>query len=342
MVVNHGVLAVVKTCATEAGIVDFEAERVYQMEPRRGVDAEAHQIAGIGWYLRLMENDAEHVARLLPRPVSLASRLVTSDADALFVPDGRLFVPTELTRTGWVADAQHGGPPCGLLAFAIESVPTDRVMQVARITFDLMRAVPMTPLAVRTEVVRAGRRVQVIVSSLLSDNIEVARATALLIRVGTVPLPESPLEPWEPVTLPDQLPIAEWTRWEHHADLTVFHRDAIEVRTIDESFWTPGRGLSWVRLLHPVVAGEAVTPLVRTATLADVANGNSMTLNPANYLFVNPDVTLYLHREPVGDWLGMESVAHQHETGIGVTDTTLFDTTGPVGHVNQAQLLEHR
>jgi len=267
---------------------------------------------------------------------------VPPNADALFIPDGDLFVPTELTRTGWVNDAQHGGPPCGLLAHVIEAMPGDRPMQVVRITFDLLRAVPMTPLSARTGVVRAGRRVHVLTASLLSEGTEVARATALRIRLADVSLPESPLEPWPMPPPPERTPPAVWTRWEAGGDLTRFHRDAIEIRTIDESFWTPGPGLSWLRLLYPIVAGDEPTPLVRTAALADVANGNSMNLDPKDYLFVNPDVTLYLHRRPVGEWLGMESVARQHDTGIGVTDTLLFDTEGPLGRVNQAQLLAHR
>ena len=100
--------------------------------------------------------------------------------------------------------------------------------------------------------------------------------------------------------------------------------------------------MSWIRLLFPVVAGAPVTPLVRTAALADVSNGNAMALDPSTYLFVNPDVTLYLHRQLEGEWLGMDSVAQQHRRGIGMTDTMLFDEEGPIGRVNQAQLLERR
>lgn len=264
------------------------------------------------------------------------------EADALFLPDGDRYLPTELTRTGWVADAQHGGPPCGLLAHVIEQTPTDREMQVVRITFDLMRAVPLSPLSVASEVVRAGRRIQAVVASLLSDGTEVARGTALRIRVGDVELPEPPPSSWRPPSAPETLPPAEWSEWEGGGELTRFHRHAIDIRTVDNSFWSPGRGVSWIRLLYPVVAGEEMTPLVRAAALADVANGNSMALDPRKFLFVNPDVTLYLHRELVGEWLGMDSVAYQHDSGIGLTDTLLFDQEGVLGRVNQAQLLGPR
>ena len=215
-------------------------------------------------------------------------------------------------------------------------------MQTVRITFDLMRAVPLTPLTSTTNVIRAGRRVHLTTASLWSGDVEVARATALRIRIGEVELPDSPLEPWVPHPAPQRTPLATWASWERGGELTRFHRDAVEVRSVDNSFWTPERGLSWIRLLFPVVAGAPVTPLVRTAALADVANGNAMALDPSTYLFVNPDATLYLHRQLKGEWLGMDSVAQQHRTGIGLTDTTLFDEEGPIGRVNQAQLLERR
>ena len=41
-------------------------------------------------------------------------------AEALYLPDGELMIPTELSRGPWVATAQHGGPPSGLLTRAVE------------------------------------------------------------------------------------------------------------------------------------------------------------------------------------------------------------------------------
>ena len=343
VVVHHvGVLSIVKTRSAQPSIVEFETEWVNQVQTRVRIHAEAHQVAGVRWNLGSVQHNAEHGASLRLYCHSVPSPAVTAGTPALFTRDSSFFVPTEYTRTRWVSDAQHGGPPCGLLAHTVEQVPSDQPMQVTRITFDLMRVVPMTPLSVATEVVRSGRRVQVIVSSLLSDGIEVARATALRIRTTEIQLPPSPLEPSQPITPPDGTPGAVWERWERGGDLTRFHRNAIEVRTIGESFWTPGRGLSWIKLLYPVVEGETLTPLTRTATLADVANGNSMTLDPSEYLFVNPDMTLYLQRPLIGDWLGMDSIARQHSTGVGVIDTLLFDEVGLISRVNQAQLLEVR
>ena len=52
---------------------------------------------------------------------------------AVFHRDGDLFVPTELARGPWSADAQHGGAPAALLARAIELVEPGPTF-VARLT----------------------------------------------------------------------------------------------------------------------------------------------------------------------------------------------------------------
>ena len=72
----------------------------------------------------------------------------STPGDALFQPDGEQVVPTEFARGPWTPDALHGGPVAALLARAVESVPTDEPMHVTRLTVELLRPVPLTPLAV--------------------------------------------------------------------------------------------------------------------------------------------------------------------------------------------------
>lgn len=268
---------------------------------------------------------------------------VPSMSDALFIKEGDSFRPTGLTRSFWSDEAQHGGPPVGLLGRAIEMVPSVIPMQVVRLTVDLFREVPVgIPLDVRTNVAREGRRIQVVDAELVAAGRTVARASGLKIRKTEVATP-SVNPPWDPPPGPAEAePVMlgrfGFTRTDHER----FHSHAIEIRTIDDSFLTPGAGLSWIRLTVPLVAGEATTPFARTATLSDVGNGNSMALDGREWLYVNPDVTLSLHRCPEGEWLGMRSVAYQHQTGIGFADSVLFDETGPAGRVGQSQILEPR
>ena len=262
--------------------------------------------------------------------------------EALFVADGDRFKPTELTRGGWSDHTQHGSPPSGLLARAVDLVPTAVPMQVVRFTVDLFRPVPMEPLVTRTVVRRDGKRIQVVDSYLEADGVEVGRVSALKIRIADLPLEPLPLD-WKGPPPPADVPLFEWgDTFGEHGRLSRFHHDAVEIRSVDQSFAVPGPGLSWFRLLVPVIEGEEPSPFVKLATLADLSNGNSMSLDPQQWIFVNPDITLYAHRLPSGEWVGMRSVAAQWRTGIGMADTLVFDESGPLGRINQAQLLDFR
>lgn len=264
--------------------------------------------------------------------------------DALFILDGDHFLPTELSRGGWSNDAQHGSPPSGLLARAVELVATAAPMQVARFTIDLFRPVPLTPLHIHSTVRRDGLRIQVVDSYLYSGDVEVGRASALKIRLHEdFELPGRDEEPWEQPPPPEEIEVTAWVdRFGDDPTLKRFHSDAIEIRSVDNSFFRYGPGVSWFRLKYPVVAGEEPSQFVRLATIADMSNGNSQALDPRRFLYVNPDITLYAHRMPHGEWIGMRSAAHQHTTGIGLADTRVFDLEGPLGRINQAQLLDER
>ena len=77
---------------------------------------------------------------------------------ALFVADGDALVPTDLARGPWDPNALHGGPTSALLARAIESCPTDGVaFEVARLTVELLRPVPVEPLLVEADPRTLGR-----------------------------------------------------------------------------------------------------------------------------------------------------------------------------------------
>lgn len=61
----------------------------------------------------------------------------------------------------WDPDMQHGGAPASLIAWAIERMPTRDPMQVVRMTFDLLRPIPVAPLEIKIDIQREGRKIQV-------------------------------------------------------------------------------------------------------------------------------------------------------------------------------------
>lgn len=263
---------------------------------------------------------------------------------SLFRLKGDLLVPDDLTRGGWSDDAQHGSPPSGILARALEVVPTAVPMQVVRLTVDLFRPVPLTPLSISTTLLRDGRRIQAVEASLSAEGIEVGRASGLKIRLGNTPTvgsgnaPDGQFNP-----LPEDVAELDWAdTFGLTKGVVRFHTDAVEIRSVDSSFVNHGRGRSWFRLRYPLVDGEEMTPFQRLATMADLANGNSQALDPRVWLFVNPDITIYAHRLPQGEWLAMDSVSRQTTHGIGMTDTMVYDRQGVVGRILQSQLLDTR
>ena len=260
---------------------------------------------------------------------------------ALFSLVGEDLIPSEMTRGGWSDEAQHGGPPCGILARAIENVPTLEPMQVVRFTVDLMRPVPLHPLQIETEVVREGRRIQLVDAWMRAGTLELGRARALKIRIGDLDLPHPETDTM--LAGPESMDRLTWRgHFGEVGDLDRFHYDAVEIRTREGSFSKPGPGVSWFRLLVPVDDGEEPSDLVRLATLADMANGNSQALDPTVHAFVNPDISLHTHRMPRGDWIGMRSVSYPQPHGIGIADTALYDLEGRIGRVVQSQYLELR
>ena len=93
-----------------------------------------------------------------------------------------------------------------LMAREIERFPAEQPMFVTRITVELMRSVGRKPLAVRSRMIRPGRKVQLIEASLWNGDQEVARATAARIRTAEVQVPSHDEPPPHP--LPEAL--NEW------------------------------------------------------------------------------------------------------------------------------------
>ena len=111
--------------------------------------------------------------------------------------DPQVVESTPLSQSGWYEDGQHGGLVAGLLARAVEAVPTLTPMEVARLTVDIFRVVPTVPLRVATSILREGKRIQLVRAHLSAGDTQVAQATALRLRVADRPRrkPPCPIRP---------------------------------------------------------------------------------------------------------------------------------------------------
>src|SRR5882757_10766113 len=102
--------------------------------------------------------------------------------DPIFRVDGDRVVTSPDAAGPWDPRMQHGSAPAALVVWAAEALPTPVPMQITRVSIDLMRPVPVAPLTLETEVLREGRKIQVVAVHLQANGNEVVRATALRIR----------------------------------------------------------------------------------------------------------------------------------------------------------------
>lgn len=261
-------------------------------------------------------------------------------SDAIYIPDGPgRFAPTELARGPWDPSAQHGGAPAALLAGLLEQVESDTPMAIKRLTYELLRPVPLTPLEVRTRVTRPGRRVQLLEATVRAGEDEIVRATALRIRREQMQAPEPPsgtAPPRDPAASdPIHMPAFA-------SGPKGFARDAMEIRFAEGEFAAVGPAFAWFRLRVPVIAGQPVTPLERLAAAGDFGNGIASAVSWGTHVFINPDLTIYVEREPAGEWIGLDAVTRVNAEGAGISDSVLHDERGRVGRAMQSLYVAER
>jgi hypothetical protein len=97
----------------------------------------------------------------------------------------------------------------------------------------------------------------------------------------------------------------------------------------------------WFRLRAEIAAGEAPSPLQRVAAAADFGNGVSTVLPRGQYLFINPDLSIHLHRYPAGEWVAIEARSRAEDVGVGLAMCDLHDELGGIGRSVQALLVDH-
>jgi len=72
--------------------------------------------------------------------------------------------------------------------------------------------------------------------------------------------------------------------------------------------------------------------MCRILLVADSGSGVSAVLDPARFTFINVDLTVVLHRDPVGEWLLLEAATTTGTRGTGLAETALSDQSGRCGH----------
>ncbi|MFW5904752.1 MAG: thioesterase family protein [bacterium] len=263
-------------------------------------------------------------------------------ATALFIRDGDGFRATRLSAGPWSPEALHGGPPAALLARAIEGFEDGKGFMVTRVTVELLKPVPFERLEISTRFERPGRNVQIVEATLRTEQKEVARARGLRICRSEV-------------SLPDDLPSRNRSRDRAYPGPSEgsplqagsgpfhpgFHSDGVEHRFVEGSFEESGPAVDWIRVRYPLLEDEPLSPLCRTCAVADFGNGISGLL-AGTHTYINPDLTVYLHRYPEGEWICLDSVTRVQAEGIALAQSQLGDERGPIGIAAQSLIVSER
>ena len=291
-----------------------------------------------GTPVSIVSGSTKHVAS--PR---LASPAPSPEADPLphapkayFTRTGpHTFAPSSHTSGAWSESEQHISPMGGLIVHELEAHAAARdghsrpsgSLAISRLSMDILGVLPVEEFDVHVEVVRPGRTVELLEATVTSGDRPAVRARAWRLATGdtqevaggegpALPAPQT-LQPWPMTSLWPGGYIA-----------------SLDVRPTTPP--APGRATAWVHTPLQLLAGEQSSDLARFIALVDTANGIAVRRSPQEWMFPNVDLTIHLHRQPAGDWVGLDTTVIFGAAGHGLTSTVLHDSLGPVGRAEQA------
>ena len=269
----------------------------------------------------------------------------------------QLFESTAGTGSNWDPTIQHGSPPLALMTKAIEELAdtgaggtpacggersdlgngSGSPLRVGRLTLDILGAIPVAPVKVRAWVERPGTRISMMMAEMLATRPDgtdraVARVSAWLL--ATSDTADAATDRHPPLVEGDGEPSAhDWIGAPGYLE-TVSWRTQVTA---------PGEpAVAWLSPLVPLVDDEPLTDLQRLAMVVDSANGVGAALDPEEFVFMNTDTVVHLHRAPSGNDFALRARGSIGPDGIGVTTADIFDRRGFIGTSAQTLLVQRR
>jgi hypothetical protein len=247
------------------------------------------------------------------------------------------FAPTEFTRGPWSNTHQHGGPPSALCA---EALLNGGDFRLAQLSIDFVRPVPMTPLRRVVTWVRKGRMRQLAQVELWSGQKLVVEARATLLRRVAVVVPAQAASVVEPAS--SAAPPSACAPWA----FTFFnaaqgYHTAMELRSITGT-WGEGPTSCWMRMTMPLIDAELIAAPLRAIIAADAVHGTAPCLDIERHSLINPGLTVVLDRDPVGEWVRLDSESQAQANGVGHMFAQVGDMQGRFGHAMAPLLVAAR
>lgn len=275
-----------------------------------------------------------------------------ADEEGLFTAEDGRFMPTRFSQGYWMPGTLVGSAVSSLIAAVLEQRHLEPGWVPVRLMVDFLGMARDEPIAVATQVLKSGGRLRLLEAEIVQAGKPVARATLQALRETEAPLaPTWQSSPWK-APHPDDVVTVPW------APLFTIKPLPPEAARIARTAPPPGNAAqsnaavlgplspianrqTWLTVNRTVITGTALTPFSQLAMAADFASPFSHS-SEAGIDYVNTDFTAYIHRLPIGEWLGFELVGHSARAGIGIGECWVHDQAGPVGTVNVSALAQAR
>lgn len=265
-----------------------------------------------------------------------------ADPAEMGLPEGETierYRPTLHTWGPWGA-FQHGAPPAAILTHALQRCPgLPDGMRTTRVAVDILGAVPYTEMRTRARITRPGKQILKVEAELLAEDRNGnwrAVASAAAWRMAVLETDEVEKSFARPIPGPDQATAGGPL----YDDWDCGYIDSIDITSLPDPDEPDGHHrIHWVRTDKPIVAGDTTDGVEYLMSMVDVANGVGASLDPREWMFMNTDLVVHLHREPRGEWIGISAKASIGPDGIGMTAADLYDVHGPVGRSMQTLLV---
>jgi Acyl-CoA thioesterase C-terminal domain/Acyl-CoA thioesterase N-terminal domain len=236
------------------------------------------------------------------------------------------FEPSEATIGPWSPDFQHGGPPCALLVHALRTFSGPDNFKLTRIAIEILAPVPVQPCTIKVTRVRGGKRVE-----LLEGRYFVRGKPFLLAHAWRFESQSGVTK-----TVADTFAVPDLPGPQIHESfrgaLYFPYEKSLEWRFVRGGYNGLGPCTVWTRPRIPLIDGLETNGLEALILMLDSANGISAELDFRKWSFVPVDLTIALHRQPIGPWVGMDARTIISSDGIGQSTTIAFDHQGSVGH----------
>lgn len=247
--------------------------------------------------------------------------------------DENRFQANDPARGPWSRGHCHAGPVTGLVVRALEQAIPDKML--TRITLDLIRPIPMAEIRVTAQSTRNGRSVSA-GSAEIRDADDRVCVTATSMHLVKSDIPDMPTAATPDLTYadadfgPPPLPMGMH-------DVPAFGHF---VKTAYPKGTSNGLGPKtvWMKA-PPLLETEVPSPIQTLCALADSGNAISRNAEISAMGFLNTDLTIHVHREPVSDWLASTTESHWQSTGIGLAQAVISDDQGPVACALQTLML---